>query len=296
MHHTGMSRFFRTPFRRAFTLLEILLALGLTVLLVGAICSAIELYAKYSTAGRDETERSQLARALLRKIEIDIRSIVFHDPQQDEANAETTAENGENDEEDETTIEVIDPAEAYTGTSVGLFGDTQTLVLHISVPSRDLNYSSLLEGENVRERTSDLQSVAYFLAVSGASGLQGTVGNLAVGGNASAAADSGTQGLARLEGDRLAMELADEQADLDSLAANTTILAEEVDFLQFRYFDGLDWLETWDSTAAGQLPQAVEIVIGLRSAEDADVETSTHQYRLVVSLPLSEPFPPELEF
>ena len=50
--------------RSAFTLLEILLALGLTALLLGAIFSAITLYAKLATAGRDETERLRLARIL----------------------------------------------------------------------------------------------------------------------------------------------------------------------------------------------------------------------------------------
>ena len=273
--------------RSGFTLLEILLALGLTVLLLGTICSAINLYAKYATAGRDETERLRLARALLQKMEIDIRSIVFRDPAWEGTDEESSGE----EEGDESAVEIIDTADAYTGNSVGLFGDSQTLVLHVSKPLRGLDYSSLLESEDIPRQSSDLQSVAYFLAVSGASGLQGVIGNLADDEKA-VAAGSGTQGLARLEGDRLAMNLADQQADLGALAANTSVLAKEVNFLQFRYFDGLEWFDVWDSTVAEELPQAVEIILGFRSAEDP--ETRTHQYRLVVSLPLSEPFPPEL--
>jgi hypothetical protein len=222
-------------------------------------------------------------------MEVDIRSIVFREPEWEETEDESSEE--ESDESGETITEVIDTADAYTGSSVGLFGDSQTLVLHVSKPLRSLSYSMLLESEGVSGQSSDLQSVAYFLAVSGATGLQGLVGDLAADGD-SLAGGSGMQGLARLEGDRLTMNLADERADFESLAANTTVLAEEVSLLQFRYFDGLEWFDVWDSTTAEQLPQAVEIILGFGSAEDP--EMCSHQYRFVVALPLSEPFPPEL--
>ena len=38
-------------------------------------------------------------------------------------------------------------------------------------------------------------------------------------------------------------------------------LAEGVDGLNFRYYDGEEWLDEWDSKAQGVLPKAIEVVL-----------------------------------
>jgi general secretion pathway protein J len=45
--------------------------------------------------------------------------------------------------------------------------------------------------------------------------------------------------------------------------------APEVKSLNFRYYDGTNWLDTWDSTADGLLPLAVEVTIGLALGEES---------------------------
>lgn len=156
-----------------------------------------------------------------------------------------------------------------------------------------MEYTPFLEGELIGSRTSDLRSVSYFLADPAADGLQGTVGQLAE--DQYDKTSDGIQGLARLEGDRLAMQLADEQSDLEAMAGNTQILAVEINYLQFQYFDGTEWVESWDSGITGSLPQAVAIVIGFRptkslSARSASSDTflTVDLHRYVVSLTLSE--------
>lgn len=41
-------------------------------------------------------------------------------------------------------------------------------------------------------------------------------------------------------------------------------VAADVIYLNFRYFDGSDWLETWDSTQTRRLPKAVEVTVYVR--------------------------------
>lgn len=266
--------------------MEVLLALGLTVLLLGMVSAALMVYARSSTSGREAVEHAQIARAVLRLIERDLTSVVFRKPQSEESAAETEAAE---EESAEMTIEITDPGEAYANGSLGVFGDAQTLVLHISRPLRELNYSPLLEGASVQTRSSDLQSVAYFLAVEGGQGLQGAVGRAQAERETTEAGNSTIRGLARLEGDRLAMNRADAALDLQALTAQTAILAPEVQSLAFRYFDGLGWLDSWDSLTAGRLPQAVEVNLGLSSD---DGSSAPRVYRYVVALPLSDPVPP----
>jgi prepilin-type N-terminal cleavage/methylation domain-containing protein len=65
-------------YRRGFTLLEVILALGLSLVLIAAIGSAIALYTRLFDSGRTNIEEAQLARALLRRMADDIRGAVLH--------------------------------------------------------------------------------------------------------------------------------------------------------------------------------------------------------------------------
>lgn len=62
--------------RDGFTLLEILLALAVSVVLLVAIATAIDLYRRMTIAGQDQIGEARLVRAVLHKIEADIRSVV----------------------------------------------------------------------------------------------------------------------------------------------------------------------------------------------------------------------------
>ena len=316
----------RPPLRRtAFTLVEVVLAMALMVALLSALYGAITLYAQLTTAGRTQVERAQLARAILRQIERDLHSVIYRESEAitaepvDSTTSNTTGTGtgtgttgtGTDTTSGTTTSEdaaLIDPATAYTAAGGGIFGDASSLIMHINRPSRDLNYS--LIGDGAGGRSSDLLSVSWFLAVANADGLQGAAGNLAAGGSALTTEGSGVQGLARLEGDRLAVTLADQQGKVEDLAAATEVVAEEINYVQFSYFDGVSWWTTWDSVSMGGLPQAVEIVIGfgpppdqqqeqlptspvLEAAGAVDVQET---YRLVVALPVAAPYVPMTEF
>lgn len=346
----------REATRRGFTLVEVLLALALTMLLLAATYSALSLFQRVTLSGRADAERSQLARAIERRMTSDIRCVLFRqqEPETQEEEDEPAAGLATMDENvgaaddpggttdgtsgsatagastgssssggttsssstssssstGEATVPAT-PADAYATQSVGVFGDATTLVLHVSKPARTLvtplpattssNAAMPLPGiaPTAVPRTSDLRSISYFLAVAGGGGLQGAVGNSATGGTAIFATEQGNQGLARLDGDRLAIQQADQAGGVDLLAQNATILAPEVTELTFRYFDGVAWVATWDSVALNALPRAIEVTIRIDVDADEVQQVSalapppppsaSDVFRFVVALPLADP-------
>jgi hypothetical protein len=265
-----------------------LFALALSMVLMMAVLSAVDLYRRVTVAGRHEVETAQLTRAIFKQMELDIRSATFGlpAPDSDEEGAEAEEESAE-----ETIVAGVDPAESFAGQSIGIFGDATTLIIHGHRPTRRVD-SLLLAANGMTDLSgSALKSMAYFIAVPGTDGLQGAAGDLFA-----AQSDHAMQGLTRLEGDRLSLEFADASSDLESMAANSVLLAEEVTFLQFRYFDGMNWYDVWDSVSFERLPNAIEITIGFRQssstpsegiAESGEISRS-HLHRFVVSLPAAE--------
>jgi hypothetical protein len=122
---------------------------------------------------------------------------------------------------------------------------------------------------------SDVKTVAYYL-------LDGT---------------TGASGLVRREMDRAATSWAFNNSGLESLGQYEELLAPEVVALEFRYFDGVELIDEWDSSVAKNLPVAVEIflVIAGRTADPSliasldaytlAVQPGYRGYRLLVNLP-----------
>lgn len=275
---------------RAFTLVEVLLALALTSIVVGAIYTAFNMYQRLSTAGRDQVERSQIARAIHRKMAVDIRSVLYKPPEEQE-NEDTDEDLSEEEMalEDQTTkIEVTDPTESIVAAK-GIVGGPNSLVLYVSRPPRNLAYTPVDQPRTVNSRSSDLISVTYLLASPDNGGLQSTVAEY-----------TKSSGLARLEGDRLVMDQLDASGDKQALASTARILAPEVTSLQFSYYGdtgqglGLQWYETWDTTVTKKLPRAIgvklEILVGPAGSEKKPVACE-----FVIFVPASDPKPPEEE-
>ncbi len=273
-----------------FTMLEVILAIGLTGLLLAAIYSALDLYWKYTTLGQQQVERAQIARAVFQKISQDLHSVTYMQETVVEEEESTTGSSET--ETEETVIEVTNPDDAYTSGNIGVFGDAQSLVLHTSRPGRQPLLISNTGSSSAMQ--SDLLSVSYFLAVAGAEGLQGAVGDQY---RNTATTGQSTQGLARLEGDRLAMSMADGSADVQVLAQQSQLLAAEISSLQFQYFDGTDWLEVWDSIEYGTVPQAIKVTIGFQNENIEGLENiannkingNENSFSMVIALPLALP-------
>lgn len=317
-----------------FTLLEVIVAIALAVLLLAAVYSGLSLYWKYTTAGKDEVERLQLARALLRRIELDLRSVVYHDAAATgvstggsgsgsgsgtgsgssasgsgtassggsssssssssssnrvtatkasasatstsssaaSASSASSATGGSSTSDPATSTTATTPDAAMSSTASGLYGDANTLMMHICKPTRAEMYQA-------GSRISDLQAVAYFVAGQGGGTLAGSVNG---------------GGLARMAGDRLLMQMSGQQSTA-SLLAQAELLAPEVRSLSFSYYDGTTWTTTWDSAAQSGLPKAVEVILELepmkstsgssRSRQAASGSTALTVFQLMVALP-----------
>ena len=263
--------------RAAFTLLELMLALGLTVTLLTVVYSALELHWRFSTLGQVEVERAQIARAVLTKMSADIRSTMFRSAVDEYAEDASSSSDTEIDDStlddvlEDTVVEVTDPADAYSGSKVGVFGDSTSLVLHIRRPYRQDNSS---DGQLLNpDSQSDQKSVSYFLA-----GGAGSLASMVAGQfQTTRAYEDGIDGLARMSGDRFSLSLADQQGDLIELASQTKLLAEEINSLSFEYHDGVEWLTEWDSNVQDRLPNAIGITIGFRDPEHRKGSILYHQ-------------------
>lgn len=299
-----------------FTLLELVLALGLASLLLAALYTALQMHWSSSALGHVEMERSQVARALFRRIETDLRSVVFRD-----AALTSSTESSSSSGSGSTSSSTEDPnatsgstgsggttgstgssssttttTENYSTQKTGLFGDEQSLVVHVSLPNRESNLvasAASANGAAAEESAgyvgSDMQSIAYFMAGSSSMLAQQLSGSL------SSPLGQST-GLARLQGDRMAMQAADESGDLTSMASGVKLLAPEVASIQFEYFDGVSWTTTWDSATSNSIPNAIRITIDFLPPVatggwySRPVSHSTDRFQHTVALPLAQPY------
>lgn len=327
-----------SPRRSGFTLLELLIAIGLTSILMVSLFAAMDIYFKLQLDSHEEILRQQISRTLLRQMTRDIQSVVFvrkqtldkgtgisasgtstgggtspaggtnssgaggasaagggsggspgasttggaggTEPMGTTGSASTTASGGD------TTAAML----TYTS---GLVGSATDLLLYISRPDRTLSYVDAQSLTSTSERTGDLMIVRYLIADTGAGGLSSTIAKRLAG------TRSGPIGLVRITGDLYGMSTAVQSGEEETFTTVDKIDAEEVSHMAFRYYDGANWQETWDSGTQNGLPIAIEIILTLRSAESENADSgdapdpyalaeTTH--RMVVALPLAEPF------
>jgi hypothetical protein len=308
--------------RRAFTLLEVLLAVGLSLLLVLAIAMAIDLYRRMTTAAQDDLSEMRLVRAVFNKFEADIRSVVPPQPIGSAGSSTAASSSGSSSgssggssgsgssggssssgsssgSSSSSSSTTSDPLQyVYSRAVFGLYGDGGSLVLDTLTPHR-LPLSAMQQtGAQAATQSSssssppnavgvhgDMKVVAYFVLGEGTSPIlpaQAGAGQLTPEGKVM------SSGLARLEGERTAIGYSMETSSTSSL--NARIIAPEVQSIQFRYFDGSNWANTWSGATAQALPQAVEIMISVGSSDPFNARTQAARdqaprtYRHVVAI------------
>jgi hypothetical protein len=162
-------------------------------------------------------------------------------------------------------------------------------------------YQALLSdsGLGAVEIPSDVKTVIYFLQADESSMDGSEKGGFSVSVVPQPSSTGRGRGLMRSEIDRAVASWAEANGATQSLYASGKLLAREVTGLEFRYFDGGEWLTDWDSTAMDGLPVAVEILIALQPvqppnqdelaglAPDAAGLLAEATYRLVVHLPVA---------
>ncbi len=301
--------------RRAFTLLEVILALSLSALVVIAVVGAVDFHARLLDSGQAEVEESQLARALLRRIADDLRCAVRYDPIDAEKMLEgvdmsaaslaaAAGDLGLADEDMEAIDDLTSAATTDIATSTavpsvpGFYGNACEIQFDTSRMPRGDQYAGMLSADGqtaVVDVVSDVKTVAYYV-------LGSPIAGASYGGNV----DANAAGLYRRELDRATTVYAADQGGLSDIENELLPIAPEVAAVQFLYYDGTEVVEEWDSDERGGLPLAVEITLWIvpkrlrpvaeansrYSALMADTEPITDEncrvFRLVVHLPAAE--------
>ena len=200
----------------------------------------------------------------------------------------------------------------------GLFGNQYELQVDVSHLPRVDQYERMFAGSTesvVADIPSDVKTVAYYLnsgivdsAGAGVSGVDSTAGSAMTA--MAGMTGTGGSGLVRRALDRAVTAWASQSGSMDTQVTYGDLLAPEVNYLEFRYFDGTQWLTEWDSATLGGLPVAVEITIGIDPAygldqASADVaqmrelsmsDMTEYMFRLVVRIPTAKPLPLDEEF
>lgn len=252
----------RTAPRMGYTLLEVILAIGIGLLLVAALYVALDVQMRYQQSGREAIVDAQMARGLLQRMAVDIRQsmgmLMTNPTVTASMQAMLSSQTGATNSSSGSTggSGPTGQQAATLGTtqySFGLVGSETELSLYQSVLPR---YSAMVADSAMT--TCDQRRVTYSL-------FDGV-------------------GLVRQESRSIA-EDGGEEADVPP-----QVLATEVLELRFRYFDGTTnaWQTTWDGTVQGP-PLAVEITLTLEPPRDvgrarAQPKAPT-QHRLVVAIP-----------
>ncbi len=283
-----------------FTLLEVLLTLLLASLVLVALGMAVDFQLRVVDRGRGDVEEAQLARVLLHRIANDLRGAIPYDPldieglvaeviastadsaeEAVEAYGDTGGTAGEDDSSrggssgessegsqdsapDASDTETTEDSEfdetsgtgesALPRTTPGLYGESDWLQVDVGRLPRLDQFDYLLTqstGSTTVDRLSDVKTVTYYVIPPE----DGAV-------DPQADLTESSTGLVRRELDRAVASYGSEAGQPDT-ESDATPLAPEVSAIAFRYSDGTEWLDSWDSGEAGALPAAVEITISI---------------------------------
>jgi len=315
---------------RAFTLLEVLLTLAMSVVLMGLIGTAFQFYAVDMNVRNMDIQQTQLAAAVMQMIEDDLRATLHSEPADMSGleellasslgDAEEGAQGGSggNSEEDLSAAGISMDLEAIEGSvtttldltsgvsvlqTPGLVGNQYQIQLDLSRLPRLEEYVQMMDENTARlqDVPSDLKTVAYYVQQEdSAAGVMDTLAELDPD-----ATDLMSGGLVRRSLDRAATVEAATMGNISTLNQTGDLLAPEVKSIEFSYWDGLTWQLEWNSDEFGELPLAVQVRIymidpALAATEDASTLSSLgpesmRAFSHIVRLPMAVPIETEEE-
>lgn len=255
--------------RPAYTLLEVLLALSIAMLLLGGLYVSMDVQIRLAQAGRDRIEESALARAILTKIAADVSSALTPIRASEAATgtggvAATSSTSSSTSSTSGTTTgtESTDPTTGTTSltTVIPFNGGVQGAIDQIVLFAHKIPGVGRLtpEMESAPNGGADIRRITYWLVPDA--------------------------GLARQVITRLSAEDEGTQLPPDVNEPQSFVIAKEVVGLEFQYFDGTGWTESWDGTTAGAdgatpigPPRAVAIILKVASPQNKErVKTFRH--------------------
>jgi prepilin-type N-terminal cleavage/methylation domain-containing protein len=276
--------------RRGFTLLEVILALSVGVLLLGALYVSVDVQLRSAQAGRNIVGQGLLARSILNRMDADISATVsLVDPERYRMASSSTSSgssgSGSSGGSGSGTASTSGGnsmsgnsssngnASSNGNTSTTSINDAIVLPLSVQGDSTSLNlYLARVPREAMPTDpnaiplvVSDLRRVSWWLTSGGLAREEVNI-------------ETAPDAL-----DNLPPGIPDEDA---------YVYASEVKNVQFQYFDGSDWQDTWDCTVLGAdnvtpigPPQAIAITLDIAVPQDGKKsdDPPTKRYRHVVA-------------
>jgi hypothetical protein len=278
--------------RTAYTLLELILALSLTMLVSGLIGMLLQLYYRSSDLSQADVRQAQVARNLLRMIADDIRSVVRYQEFDSATLAAVMGTGGAagdaaaagTEEATGTESVAVDSSSADSSSSVaagdlasssepppepGIYGNQYQLLVDVSRLPRPDQYFALqgnVMDVQLNDVPSDVKSVCYYVQASGlTSGVQDPLASGSLTGIATEQQNTATNsgGLVRRQLDRAVTQWANSQGQSERLMRTGELLASEVISIEFMYFDGTQWVTQWDSSQQS-LPYVIRILLAMQ--------------------------------
>jgi hypothetical protein len=304
--------------RPGFTLLEVILSLGLSVLVLTAVGSALSLHMHLLDSGRTRVEEAQLARSIMRIISQDLQSAV---PYGSSTSSSSSSGSGGSTTQTSTNTSASSGPPSMLMTAIGpsLLGQTTG-----STTTTGSSSGTSGSGSTDTSDTSDNLDHTSDIINTGPASKPGIYGNatqiqldisrlprtdqyMAILNqdttNAILASDyrnvayyvvsgSGSQsnGLYRREMCRATGVYASLEGQQCPVTTESLIpIAPEVQEIDFQYTDGTQWLDTWDSTTNGCLPVAVQVTLFITPLNTRSSTARLSTYRMLVSIPAGQP-------
>ncbi len=267
-----------------FTLLEVLLALSLSLVLIAALYAAVQLHVRMAQKGPEAVRRVQAARAVLARIARDIRATVPKAAAPAASDAAGSA--GESSGSSSGSAAAASDANASGGSATisGLWGGTDWIELIITEQRPNLDAIDLAASSGQVHQAANVHRVTYALAP-----VSGPV----------AAATAHRVGVARSELSAVTSEQADAFSDETRFRAASDFLCDDAGHLEFQYWDETlgSWTSSWGTAGPAAPPRAVKVSLSLLSFDEylryqAGGDTAsawTPNYELVVPVPVWQP-------
>ena len=292
--------------RRGLTLLEVILALALSAVVLVMVGASVRLHLRMFETRRLGLEQAEVARALFRQISRELRSAVVADPL---SAVSATGDAASTEADPNATSDATQAVDPMQQTAIGLYGTLTQLRFDSSVALRPANLwlaadvpeTADLASLPFASPRSELRTIRYFLAngLGAPSVGAGTASIMSAPG-----ATAAIGGLMRSSSDQSLFAFEVVNGGGNRLVEEATLLAPEVVDVSFRYFDGLQWLDQWDSASQQGLPVAVEVTLVMQdplaaaeeedafwglSAGSANRQPESVIYQRVIYLPVALP-------
>ncbi|MFQ5804872.1 MAG: type II secretion system protein J [Phycisphaerae bacterium] len=236
--------------RHALTLLEVIVAIGLIAMLLGAMLTFFWQVIEVRDTTAEAAERMQIARQVLTRIAAELRGCLGHEE------LGFPIEQPLVEEEFLDEFDEIEEAPVLAEQQVPLLvGNRRHITFLTTTLPAEHQYDFFRESEDPPPAQHDLTQLSYWLWVDP----EETDEN----------GDPIIGGIVRTEKKTLNQFLVDLEDPLD---VRNDLWSHELGYLEFRYFDGVEWSVTWNVTEGNSLPQLIQVTVGFKPCTADELE------------------------